>query len=79
MTVLQIQRTLEEVDYVAYFHSGFRPWYETEMACSAFFDDFFRSWMEVGASSLVFDISVAFNTINQCAEDTQLYISTSAI
>ena len=65
VVVSQLQRFLEEVDYLDQFQSGFRFGCGTEIALVSLLDDL-RQELDRGSVSLLvlLDLSAAFNTIN---------------
>uniref|UniRef100_A0A8D0DWT2 Reverse transcriptase domain-containing protein n=1 Tax=Salvator merianae TaxID=96440 RepID=A0A8D0DWT2_SALMN len=65
VVAFQLQRSLDEADYLGPWQSGFRPGYSTETALVALIDDLWRA-RDRGYSSILvlLDLSEAFNTID---------------
>ena len=62
MVVSQLQRFLDEVDYLDPFQSGFRPDYGTEIALDTLGDD--RCWeLDMGSLSLLILLEVWQNLV----------------
>lgn len=62
VVALQMQRILDETDYLDPFQSSFRPGYGTEMALVTVLDDFCQEQMGIVHPSLLF--LTAFDTTN---------------
>lgn len=50
----QLQRTLDEVDYLESFQSGFRPEYGTQIASIVLLDELWQEWGGLVYPSLLF-------------------------